>query len=159
MTSLHPSRHPRLRAAATAAGTGLVTLALLAGLPWVLWEAAGVPWPQEVSSWQDFTDRLAEPVSDPLMVELLALFGWACWAAFTASILRETLWYAAHLPHLLRDRHTHHTHLATLSLRRSLAALCVGTLFVALLTLWRPHPAVAQQPASLQRTGVDTSGR
>lgn len=156
MTSLHPG-HPRLRAAVTAVGTGLVTLALLAGLPWVLWEAAGVPWPQEASSWQDLTDRLADPVSDPLMVELLALFGWTCWAAFTASILREILWYAAHLPHLLRDRRTHHDHLATLSVRRSLAALCVGTLVVALLTMWRPHPVAAQQHAGLfQPTGVGT---
>ncbi|MEU5308799.1 BTAD domain-containing putative transcriptional regulator [Streptomyces sp. NPDC021562] len=148
MTS-HYSARVRLRAAATAAGTGLITLALLVGMPWVLWAAAGVPWPEQVSSWRDLTDRLAEPVGDPLMIELLALFGWVCWSAFACSVVREIAWYATHLPQLMRDRRVHAEHVATLSLKRSLAALCVGTLVLAVLGLWRPHIASAQQPSGV----------
>ncbi|MET9085516.1 BTAD domain-containing putative transcriptional regulator [Streptomyces sp. NPDC004237] len=149
MTS-HYSARVRLRAAATAGGTGLITLALLVGVPWVLWAAAGVPWPEQVSSWRDLTDRLAEPVGDPLMIELLALFGWVCWGAFACSVVREIAWYATHLPQLMRDRGVHAEHVATLSLKRSLAALCVGTLVLAVLGLWRPHAASAQQSSGIR---------
>lgn len=138
----------RLRAALTAAGTLLIALTLLAGMPWILWQAVGFPWPEHVTSWHDFTDRLAEPVSDPMMIELLALIGWACWAAFASSATREALWYATHLPQLIRDRHAHHEHLAGLTLRRSLAALCIGTFVVALLSIWRPHPHGMPQSAA-----------
>ncbi|KUO19170.1 BTAD domain-containing putative transcriptional regulator [Streptomyces dysideae] len=148
MTSYYSAR-ARVRAAATAAGTGLITLALLVGMPWVLWAAAGVPWPQQVSSWGDLLDRIAEPVSDPLMIELLALFGWVCWSAVAGSVVREVAWYATHLPQLMRDRGVHAEHVATLPVKRSLAALCVGTLVVALLGLWRPHVASAQQPTDI----------
>ncbi|MBT2418064.1 LysM peptidoglycan-binding domain-containing protein [Streptomyces sp. ISL-22] len=148
MTSYYSAR-VRLRAAATAASTGLITLALLVGMPWVLWSAAGVPWPEQVSSWRDLIERITEPVSDPLMIELLALFGWVCWSAFAGSVVREVVWYATHLPQLMRHRGVHAEHMATLSVKRSLAALCVGTLVVALLGLWRPHVASAQQLAAV----------
>ncbi|MFE7277496.1 BTAD domain-containing putative transcriptional regulator [Streptomyces sp. NPDC057623] len=118
-------------------------------MPWVLWMAAGVPWPDQVFSWRDLIDRITEPVSDPLMIELLALFGWVCWSAFACSVVREAVWYAMHLPQLMRDRGVHAEHVATLSVKRSLAALCVGTLVVALLGLWRPHVASAQQSAAI----------
>ncbi|MZG16608.1 LysM peptidoglycan-binding domain-containing protein [Streptomyces sp. SID5914] len=148
MTSYYSTR-VRLRAVATVAGTGLITLGLLIGMPWVLWEAAGVPWPEQASSWQNLIERIAEPVSDPMMIELLALFGWACWGAFVCSVVREGFWYAAHLPQLVRDRAVHDEHVATLSVRGSLAALCIGSLFLALLGLWRPHVASAQQSAGM----------
>lgn len=148
MTPYYSAR-TRLRAAATVAGTGLITLALLVGMPWVLWEAAGVPWPEHVSSWRDLIDRITEPVSDPIMIELLALFGWACWGAFVCSVVREVFWYAAHLPQLVRDRAVHDEHVAGLSVRGSLAALCIGTLVLAVLGLWRPHVADAQQPTAV----------
>ena len=77
------------------------------------------------------------------------LFGWLCWSAFAASVVREVAWYTMHLPQLMRDRGVHAEHVAALSVRRSLAALCVGTLVVALLGLWRPHVASAQQLAGI----------
>ncbi|MEV3854965.1 BTAD domain-containing putative transcriptional regulator [Streptomyces sp. NPDC050095] len=141
------SLRTRLRAASSAAGTALVTLLLLAGMPWVLWQAAGVPWPEQITSWQDFTDALMEPMSAPWMIDLLALCGWACWAAFACSVVREVLWYAVHLPHLLRDRNAHDAHLAEVSLKGTLAAMCVGTLVIALIGLCRPNPAAIQQPS------------
>ncbi|MEV0112553.1 BTAD domain-containing putative transcriptional regulator [Streptomyces sp. NPDC050844] len=144
MTSFNAVR-TRMRAAATAVGTGVVTLALLAGMPYVLWRATGMPWPQQVVSWTDLTGRLAQPLGDPMLVELLAMAGWLCWAAFTSSVVREVFWYAAHLRQLLGDRSAHDVHLARLSVKGSLAALCVGTLVVALLGLWRPTTASAYQ--------------
>ncbi|MFE6287864.1 BTAD domain-containing putative transcriptional regulator [Streptomyces sp. NPDC057877] len=145
---MNPPPQPcqRLTAAATAAGTLAVTLALLAGMPYILWQATGLPWPGHVSSLSDFGQRLTQPISDPLVIDLLAMVGWVCWAAFACTVVRETAWYTTHLPQLLRDRHAHHEHVAALSMKGSLAALCIGTLVVALLTLWRPQPVSAQQP-------------
>ncbi|WP_344287738.1 BTAD domain-containing putative transcriptional regulator [Streptomyces synnematoformans] len=135
----------RLTAATTVTGTLAVTLALLGGMPWILWRATGLPWPERVSSLSELAQRLTQPVSDPLMIDLLAVVGWLCWAAFAATVVREAIWYATHLPHLLRDRHAHHEHVASLSVKGSLAALCVGTLVVALIGLWRPQTVSAQQ--------------
>lgn len=144
----HPAQlRQRLTAAATAAGTLAVTFTLLAGMPYILWRAAGLPWPEHVSSLSEFTQRLAQPVSDPMVIDLLAVVGWVCWAAFAYTVVRETVWYATHLPQLLRDRHTHHDHLAALSAKGSLAALCIGTLVVALIGLCRPQTLTGQQPS------------
>ncbi|MGW3627542.1 LysM peptidoglycan-binding domain-containing protein, partial [Streptomyces sp. NPDC000880] len=126
-----------------------VTFALLVGMPYVLWRATGLPWPDRVSSFSEFGQRLTQPVSDPLMIDLLAVVGWVCWAAFASTVVREICWYTTHLPQLLRDRQAHDEHLAALSMKGSLAALCIGTLVVALLGLWRPQPVSAQQSSSL----------
>ncbi|MEU5839366.1 BTAD domain-containing putative transcriptional regulator [Streptomyces diacarni] len=145
MTPTGPQR--RGSAAITALTTGLVTAALLAGVPYVLWQAGGDPWPSTVNSLSDLAGRLEQPLTDPLALDLLSLGGWVCWAAFALSFLRESWWYATHLPHLVRDRAAHYEHLTRASLKGSLAALCVGTLVVAVLTVWRPPTAAAQQHA------------
>jgi hypothetical protein len=134
----------RVAAGATALAALAFTLALVAGMPYVLWRAASVPRPDRATSLSELGERLAQPMSDPLLVEVLALVGWLCWVAFTCTVIRETAWYVRHLPHLVRDRKVHDTHLAATTLKASLAALCIGSLIVALLTLWRPHTAVAQ---------------
>ncbi|WNE95537.1 BTAD domain-containing putative transcriptional regulator [Streptomyces luomodiensis] len=135
----------RLEALLVATATGVVTLALLAGMPYVLWHATGVPWPDRVGSWHDLSAWLMQPVTDPLMVDLLAMVGWVCWTAFAWSLLTEAAWYALHLPHLLRDRTAHKAHLETLPVQRALAALCIGTLALAVISLWRPPAANAHQ--------------
>ncbi|MFJ5952510.1 BTAD domain-containing putative transcriptional regulator [Streptomyces noursei] len=114
-------------------------------MPYVLWQAVGIPWPGSVHSWHELGERLAQPISDPLVIDLLAVVGWVCWAAFAFTVVREVCWYTAHLPQLLHDRRAHRDHVANLSLKGSLAALCIGTLVVALLSLWRPATAAAQQ--------------
>ncbi|MFJ2202204.1 BTAD domain-containing putative transcriptional regulator [Streptomyces violaceusniger] len=146
----------RLRAAVTATGTSAVILALLGGMPYILWQAAEVPWPDRIGSWRSLGDRLTQPVTDLVMVDLLAMVGWVCWAAFAYSILKETAWYAAHLPRLLRDQTAHATHVDTLPLRRAFAAVCVGTLVLALISLWQPSAAHAHQhtPAGGLRADV-----
>ncbi|MBQ1121869.1 BTAD domain-containing putative transcriptional regulator [Streptomyces sp. B15] len=144
-------------AAITALATGAVTAALLAGAPYVLWQAGGIPWPSTVNSVSDLADRLGQPLTDPLALDLLTLAGWACWAAFTLSFLRESWWYATHLPYLVRDRAVHHEHLAKVSFKGSLAAVCVGTLVVALLTVWRPQAAVARQHTVAESMGTQAT--
>ncbi|ADI11663.1 transcriptional regulator, SARP family protein [Streptomyces bingchenggensis BCW-1] len=139
---------PRIRAAATATGTAAITLALLAGMPYVLWQATGVPWPDRIGSWQDLDERVMQPITDPVIIDLLAMVGWVCWAAFACSILKEVAWYASHVPQLLRDRTAHTAHLETLSVQRTLAALCIGTLVLALVSLWRPYVAHAHPHAT-----------
>lgn len=139
------SSQTRLRAAVMATGTGSVILVLLVGMPYILWQAANVPWPDRIGSWRSLGDRLAQPVTDSVMVDLLAMVGWVCWAAFACSILRESTWYAVHLPRLLRDRTAHTAHVDTLPLQRAFAAMCVGTLVLALISLWRPFIAHAHQ--------------
>ncbi|WP_328767470.1 hypothetical protein [Streptomyces sp. NBC_00286] len=143
-----PQLRQRLTAAVTAGGTLALTLALLAGMPYILWRATGLPWPEHVPSASEFGQRLTQPVTDPLMIDLLAVVGWVCWAAFAATVVRETCWYTTHLPQLLRDRHAHDEHVAGLSMKGSLAALCIGTLVIALIGLWRPQTVSAQQPSS-----------
>lgn len=152
-TSSNGGLRQRLAAGATALAALAFTLALVAGMPYVLWRAAGVPSPDRATSLSDLGERLTQPMSDPLLVELLALVGWLCWAAFTCTVIREIAWYVRHLPHLVRDRKVHDTHLAATTLRASLAALCIGSLIVALLTLWRPHTAAAQPIAPGQEPG------
>ncbi|MCQ6246175.1 LysM peptidoglycan-binding domain-containing protein [Streptomyces malaysiensis subsp. malaysiensis] len=135
----------RLEALLTATATGAITLALLAGMPYILWHATGVPWPDRIGSWHDLSAWLMQPVTDPVIVDLLAMVGWVCWAAFACSLLTEAAWYALHLPHLLRDHTAHKAHLETLPVQRALAALCVGTLALAVISLWRPSAANAHQ--------------
>ncbi|WP_030833622.1 BTAD domain-containing putative transcriptional regulator [Streptomyces hygroscopicus] len=146
----------RLRAALTATSTSAVILALLGGMPYILWQAAEVPWPDRIGSWRSLGDQLTQPVTDLVVVDLLAIVGWVCWAAFAYSILKETIWYAAHLPRLLRDQTVHAAHVGTLPLRRAFAAVCVGTLVLALISLWRPSPAHAHQhtPTEILRANV-----
>lgn len=151
-----PSRQ-RLTAAATVIGTTTITLILLVGMPCVLWLATGIPWPERVHSWSELGERLAQPVSDPLVIDLLAVVGWVCWAAFACTVIREIGWYATHLPQLMRDRHTHDEHVATLTVKGSLAALCIGTLVIAMLALWRPQTASALQPFSVNETRFDVA--
>ncbi|MBI0299907.1 LysM peptidoglycan-binding domain-containing protein [Streptomyces sp. PRKS01-29] len=150
------SPQARLEALLTAAATGAITLALLGGMPYVLWHATGVPWPDRIGSWRNLGEWLEQPVTDPLMVDLLAMVGWGCWAAFAWSLLTEAAWYALHLPHLLRDRTAHRAHLETLPVQRALAALCIGTLALAVISVWRPPAANAHQhtPADGARTHI-----
>ncbi|MBL1102935.1 LysM peptidoglycan-binding domain-containing protein, partial [Streptomyces coffeae] len=98
--------------------------------------------------WRDLGERLMQPITDSVIVDLLAMVGWVCWAAFACSILKEVAWYAGHVPQLLRDRTAHTAHLETLSAQRTLAALCIGTLVLALVSLWRPYPAHAHPHAT-----------
>ncbi|RKN11576.1 BTAD domain-containing putative transcriptional regulator [Streptomyces radicis] len=138
----------RRRSAASASLAALALLALLAGVPTILWTAAGAPWPDPSTSPQDVAHRLRQPLSDPLAVELLALLGWMCWATFAATVLREAAWYLRRLPHLRADRSLHAAHLETVSAPRLLVATCIGTLVLAALTPRTPTAIPSPELAS-----------
>lgn len=142
-------RPPPLRQRVTAAATACVTLAVIVtltgGMPYILWRATGLPWPSHARL-GELGHRLSSPISDPLLIDLLAAVGWVCWFAFASTVVRESVWYLTHLPRLLRDRHLHHEHLSTLTVKGSLAALCVGTLVLALVSLYRPQGVAAHEP-------------
>ncbi|MFC7306803.1 BTAD domain-containing putative transcriptional regulator [Streptomyces monticola] len=127
------------------------------GVPVMLLAAVGMPWPQTpVGSFSELWERLAEPMTDQLVLEVLALVGWFCWAVFVWSLIGEIVWYARHISQVWSDRHAHSLHLEGLSAPRALAAFCVGTLLIGMLSLWRPGHAAAQAGEMLRPTVVAT---
>ncbi|MFC9501514.1 BTAD domain-containing putative transcriptional regulator [Streptomyces sp. NPDC056982] len=150
MTRPAPAHHPphRLTAAVRLLASASAFTAAVAGIPYVLLTTLGAPWPSQVTSFNELATRLAQPISDPFVFQILALVGWACWAYFTATVLREALWLLRRLPTLVRDTALLRRHTATLPAHRAAAALLVGTLLIALITMWRPPVAHATAPAA-----------
>ena len=140
MTGAHTTR---TRSALTALTGLLLVLAVLAGVPAALWWVAGNPWPGQATSLSEILQRLRRPLGDPLAIDLLALIGWLCWAAFASAVLRESLWYLGHLGRLRADRNLHAAHLETLPTGRLLIAACLGSALLTLLATLRPQPAGA----------------
>nr|WP_168506875.1 BTAD domain-containing putative transcriptional regulator [Streptomyces sp. S1D4-11]QIY94468.1 LysM peptidoglycan-binding domain-containing protein [Streptomyces sp. S1D4-11] len=138
----------RLTAAVRFLTCGSALAAAVAGIPYVLVVAVGVPWPGQVTSFDDLAGRPGQPISDPFVFQVLALVGWACWTYFTATVLREALWLLRRLPALVRDTALLRRRTATLPAHRAAAALLVGTLLIALIGLWRLPAAHATVPAT-----------
>ena len=65
-------------------------LALLAGVPYGLLTQIGSPLPDAPPTLTDVERLLTTPVSDTLVLDLLAVAVWILWAAFAASVLVET---------------------------------------------------------------------
>src|SRR5690348_10330638 len=126
--------------------TGLTVL--VAGIPTVLVLAAGKPWPSPSTSFSDLIERLNDPITDPFLMQVLALIGWFCWAMFMASLLREAFWAARSLPALIRETGVLQYRLRDLPVHRTAAGFLIGTLLLAVVTMWRPQAASAQQSAS-----------
>ncbi|WP_158920186.1 BTAD domain-containing putative transcriptional regulator [Streptomyces sp. NBRC 109706] len=143
MTRIRPRRDENRAGAVAAAGALLL---LLIGVPLVLAAATGLPWPQRTTGLDDLLDRLAQPPTDPLMVQILALLGWLTWAAMLTTLAREAVWYLRNLVHLRADGDLHRAHLETLNVPRLVAALCVGTVVVAVLATLRTATASALVP-------------
>jgi two-component SAPR family response regulator len=131
--------------------TGLMAVSF--GIPYVLAVSAGVPWPAPVSSPGDLIDRLAQPVSDPFVTQLLALIGWVCWAAFMVSVIREAAWAMRQLGTLLGEVTLLRTRLRTLPAHRAAAAFLVAALLLALAVIWRPTSARAAIATPAAPTG------
>lgn len=150
MTRPAPAHHTpnRLTAAVRLLASGSALTAAVAGIPYVLLTTLGAPWPSQVTSFNDLATRLAQPISDPFVLQILALVGWACWAYFTTTMLREALWLLRRLPTLVRDTALLRRHTATLPAHRAAAALLVGTLLIALIAMWRLPVAHATAPAA-----------
>lgn len=136
----------RLAAALRLLASGSALGVAVAGIPYVLVITLGAPWPDQVTSLDDLLQRLGQPVSDPLVLQVFALVGWACWVYFIGVLLREALWLLGRLPALVADVALLRRHAATLPLHRAAAALLVGTLLLALITMWRLPAAHAVAP-------------
>ncbi|MGE6735265.1 BTAD domain-containing putative transcriptional regulator, partial [Streptomyces sp. NPDC059900] len=128
--------------------------AAVGGIPCVLTLTLGAPWPDRVTSLDDLLRRLAQPVSDPFLLQVLALVGWACWAYFLAILLRESLWLLGRLPTLAADMTLLRRRTASLPAHRAAAALLVGTLFLALIGMWRLPLAHASANAAVPSPSV-----
>ncbi|MBC9718019.1 LysM peptidoglycan-binding domain-containing protein [Streptomyces sp. TRM66268-LWL] len=135
----------RLGCALRLAVSAAALSAAVAGIPYALFLSVGSPWPDRVTSVDDLLDRLSQPVSDPFVLTLVALVAWVCWAYFMAVLARETLWVLRSLPQLLRDAGAVRRHTASLPAHRAAAAVLVATLLLALIGLWRPYTADADE--------------
>ncbi|MCX5206899.1 LysM peptidoglycan-binding domain-containing protein [Streptomyces sp. NBC_00237] len=121
--------------------------AAVGGIPYVLAVTVGVPWPERVASVGDLLTRLSQPVSDPFVLQVLALVGWVCWGYFLATLVRELCWVVAKLPALLRDATLLRRRTATLPAHRAAAALLVGTVLIGVCGLGRLPAASAEAHA------------
>ncbi|GAA2467448.1 BTAD domain-containing putative transcriptional regulator [Streptomyces mauvecolor] len=139
-------RAHRLAAAVRILALGSVLTAAVAGIPYVLFATIGAPWPEQVTSLSDLGNRLAQPVSDPFVLKVCALVGWACWTYFMAVLACETLWLLARLPALVRDATLLRRRTQTLPVHQAAAALLVGSLLLALIGMWRLPAAHAAVP-------------
>lgn len=145
-----PSRTGRSRvwALARLTASSAVLFAVVIGVPYGLAASAGVPWPEPAVSFEDLLARFGQPLSDPLVVKLLALIGWVCWTAFLATLAREAAWTVRQLPVLRRDGSLLRTRLRALPAHRVAAALLIGTLLLSWAAAWSPAPAHAAAPDS-----------
>ncbi|MGW7074636.1 BTAD domain-containing putative transcriptional regulator [Streptomyces sp. NPDC054866] len=138
----------RLAAVARFLLSGSALAAAVAGIPYALTVTVGMPWPEQVASLDDLLRRLEQPVSDPFMLQVLALVGWVCWTYFIALLLRESLWLLGRLPVLAADAALLRRRAASLPAHRAAAVLLVGTLLLALIGMWRLPVAHASNTAA-----------
>ncbi|MBA0049775.1 LysM peptidoglycan-binding domain-containing protein [Streptomyces sp. AJS327] len=133
-----------------ALASGAIVAGWVVGVPMILWNAVGMPVPDQVLSWTELRERLAAPVTDPALLDILALIGWGCWAVFTTQVIREISWYALHLPHLAWNREAHQAHMTGLSPMRWVAAATVGAALLSVLAAIRPATAVPPTTEALR---------
>ncbi|MEV0604268.1 LysM peptidoglycan-binding domain-containing protein [Streptomyces sp. NPDC050315] len=145
MPSTAPSRRTarRLAAAIRFLASGSALAAAVAGIPYVLIVTIGAPWPDPIVSLDDLLTRLGQPVSDPFVLQLFALVGWACWGYFMATLAREALWLVGRLPALVLDTALMRQRARSLPVHRAAATLLVGTLLLAMIGIWRLPTAQA----------------
>ncbi|MEN3308889.1 MAG: hypothetical protein V7603_5091 [Micromonosporaceae bacterium] len=74
-------------------------MALIVGVPAILWWLAGNPLPQQAPSISDITDALTRPDDGRLFLGALTIAGWITWVSFVVAV-------AAEIPAQLRGRRT-----------------------------------------------------
>ncbi|MGW2317421.1 BTAD domain-containing putative transcriptional regulator [Streptomyces sp. NPDC001680] len=151
----------RMAAVVRFLASGTVLAAAVAGIPYVLLATIGCPWPDQVTSLDDLVTRLGQPVGDPFVLKCLALVGWAFWAYFMAVLSHEALWLAARLPALVADAALLRRRAQTLPLHRAAVAILVGSLLLAVISMWRLPAAHAATPlqSPAMRPAVATAPR
>lgn len=107
-TPSHPSRRTPARPPSTGSGAwsmpaavirfvgwvlrGLIAttvlLALIAGLPYVLWRYIGWPLPNHVPAWAEVQGALFGPMTTTFLLDVLACLCWIIWAVFAFDVAR-----------------------------------------------------------------------
>lgn len=95
-TTAHPSA---LATGARRSGAALLLLALLAGIPAVLWLVGGNPLPATLPTGQDVLSALAHPFTPTLLTGLVLVIGWLAWATFALAVVLESTRGAAPRQH------------------------------------------------------------
>lgn len=64
---------------------------LIAGVPYLLWQLGGWPFPTSVPTVDAIRDALSRPIPDTVIVDVLAIAAWVGWLLFCWSLLTEVL--------------------------------------------------------------------
>ncbi|HPB45727.1 MAG TPA: LysM peptidoglycan-binding domain-containing protein, partial [Microthrixaceae bacterium] len=64
---------------------------LIAGVPYLLWQLGGWPFPTSVPTVDAIRDALSRPIPDTVIVDVLAIAAWVGWLLFCWSLLTEAL--------------------------------------------------------------------
>jgi hypothetical protein len=72
-----------------AVGAVVLCAALLAGVPALLWWAAGWPLPTDVPSWGQVSSALTSSLEPGVVIDLLALVCWVAWGVLAWAVLVE----------------------------------------------------------------------
>jgi hypothetical protein len=150
---LGPPRHLDRRSEVTGGLTALLgLLALVVGLPVLLWTAVGWPLPHVLPSFTEFQSALARnELPDDVLVKTIAVLAWLAWVQFVACVLVE-------LSAALRGRVPSRVPLAGLNqvlARRLVAAVLL--LSGAAAGLARPAPAAAAPAAPVVAAAATTA--
>jgi nucleoid-associated protein YgaU/DNA-binding SARP family transcriptional activator len=122
----------------------LLLLALVAGLPLLLWLVAGSPLPTSLPTWNQITDTFTQPdYTGEFLLGVIKAVAWLAWATFAAAMITETF---AQLRGVRAPR------LRGLGIQQRLAAGLVASVLVALSLA----PLISAAPASAAT--VSTSG-
>jgi DNA-binding SARP family transcriptional activator len=86
-----PPEPPRTRIRAMLAGScALVTLiAVVVGLPLILYRFGGSPLPRHLASWHRAMTVITSPDTGMLLLGVVRELSWICWLAFTVAVLAE----------------------------------------------------------------------
>ena len=87
------ARAPGSRARVLLAGLGATAtlIAIVAGLPAVLYRYGGSPLPRHLASWHHLIAVLTSPDNGSLLLAIIRDFSWLAWLLFTACVLAELL--------------------------------------------------------------------
>ncbi|MGH8877019.1 MAG: LysM peptidoglycan-binding domain-containing protein, partial [Stackebrandtia sp.] len=109
---------------------------VVAGLPWLLIAGFGWPGPDHLPNLNEIGAAATRPVSDAIVVDLIAIAGWVVWAWFTITLVGE-------LPTIVRTNGNGSPRTPIRDPARWLIAMCLTAIAINL-----PHPATAQSAST-----------
>ncbi|GAA2653665.1 LysM peptidoglycan-binding domain-containing protein [Nonomuraea recticatena] len=106
-------------------GAGAVLVAIEGGVPYMLVRFAWIPLPSKVPSWAEIERLLVNPISDELLLGVLAVPLWLLWAAFSVALAVEIAGLARGIE----------IHVPLLGPLQSMAAGLLGSMAIAVLPI------------------------